>query len=111
MYWHQYVLVGFVISFLSESLVVYWLVKRKRSYINILSIVFLMHCFSHPFATILFYFFNLGFWVTELFVVIVEMLILKRYLFLNLRKAFIISLSANIFSILIGYLFRLLNFL
>lgn len=105
MIWHQYILIGFAISVLSEWLLIK-LFFRETPWTKILLIVFCVHCVSHPFATVVFYFLGFSFWFTEAGVVLIEFLLYKNIFKKNYFKIISIVFLANIFSVMIGMLFR-----
>lgn len=106
MFWHQYILIGLCISILSEFLIVGTCVRKMHKLYDTFLIVLLVHCFSHPTATLIHYFIGLNFWVTESYVVLVETVLYRKAFGASFRLAFCVSLLANGGSVIAGAAFR-----
>jgi hypothetical protein len=81
--------------------VVYSLFVRKK-YLELLGYAVLINCFTWPLAAlVLGYFMNL-FWIVEFFMFLVEIPLIKLLTKVSWWKALIISLVANLITILAG---------
>ena len=106
MLWHQYILIAFIVTIVSELLIIkYFLLKEEILKYAIL-IVVLVHFISHPFATVLFYFLGVSFVAVELIVILIESALYKIFTKKNSLKIFIIVFLANTISILAGIFLR-----
>lgn len=101
------ILLAYVITVISETIIILLVQKPKNIWIWILSI-FLINSFTHPIAIYLFHIQNVSYFIVEFGVIITELICYKLIFNLSWKRAFIISSIANIFSILAGFTIRLL---
>lgn len=106
LYFQDLVILGLFITILSEFLLVYIVFRDKASLCNLLLIVFAVHFISHPTTAILFYVLSLDFYIVELYAIIIESILYRLTFIKHYRVALILSLSANILSVLIGSFIR-----
>ena len=105
MLWHQYILMGFLISIFSELFLIRFIFKEK-TWGQVGFLVLFTHCISHPMATFLFYFLGIRFIFVELIVVLIETLLYRKFSNEKLLKILLIVFLANVASILVGFFLR-----
>jgi hypothetical protein len=101
------VLFAFLITILSEVFIIL-LIQKPRNFWNwILTIIFI-NSFTHPVVMYFLHVKNSSYFLAELGVFIIESILYKIILKLNWKKAILLSGIANIFSILLGLIIRLI---
>ncbi len=101
----ELILQAFVVTVVSESLIVY-LFFRKKFFSTLLTVV-AVHCISHPLAMGLFYILGAGFWVAEGTVVLLESVLYFHLFKISYKRALLVALIANVSSVVVGYVLRL----
>lgn len=97
---------AYLTTIISEVSVVYLFLHKKRKAHLILIVCFLANTFTHPLVIYFDHIQNISFLIVEIGAFVVEAIIYKYLLNLKWNEALMISLIANILSILIGIFIR-----
>lgn len=97
---------AYLTTIISEISVVCLFLNKKRKAHLVLIVSFLANTFTHPIVIYFYHIRNIPFLIVEIGAFIVEAIIYKYLLNLKWKEALLISLIANILSILIGIFIR-----
>ena len=98
------IFVQFLLTFISESIVIWLFLRKKNKLLGIILFTFLINLFTWPLAQLL-YGEGINFFVMEIAVVFVESLLIMLLFKLGYWKALLISFAANLVSASFGWLF------
>jgi hypothetical protein len=98
------IILGFVLTFVIEFIVIWLFLRKQSKFWGIVLFTFLINLFTWPLAQ-LFYGERFNFYIIELFVIIIESILIMLLFKLRYWKSFSISIVANIISALLGKIF------
>lgn len=98
--------VSFFITTISECVLLFLIVRKRKSFLEILCLVLLMHFITHPFGAFLYYLIAISFAGVEVAIILIEAIFYWRFFPCSYKKALLISAPANVFSIIIGTVAR-----
>jgi len=96
------ILFGFFLTFIIELIVFFWFFRKNYAQIALYTL--LINLFTWPLANLVYDFWSRLFFI-EIGVFVIEGFLIMLLLELNYKKAFLISLVANILSAFAGILF------
>lgn len=98
-------LTAFAITVVSEAVVILAIQRPKNIWFWLVGIM-LIHCLTHPLTIYAIHVQGLSYFLVEFWVLVVEAIWYFVVFKLTWRKAFVLSLCANIASILVGMIVR-----
>lgn len=105
MYIINSILLAFLVTLISETLVIILLFKPKQK-LEWIGVIIAANCITHPLVILSLQVFDFPYLIVEIFAILIEALIYKLTLGLTWKKALFISLIANLVSILTGFVVR-----
>lgn len=99
--------ISFLITIISECVLLVLIIKRKKSFLKIFCFVLLIHFITHPFGAFLYYLTGLSFIGVEVIIILIEAIFYWKFFLCSHKRALLISMGTNGFSIIVGIVVRM----